>query len=113
MKNKTGILTALLLVGMALMIPCYLFTAGNTLFSPWELYNRNRIALFVMTDDAPKICQHHHCSVEGTVERTEVYVVPEKDFMSWYERAKFFPDEGVKLHGQRSIFDEKNVPKPG
>lgn len=49
MKNKTGILTALLLVGMALMIPCYLFTAGNTLFSPWELYNRNRIALFVLT----------------------------------------------------------------
>lgn len=71
------------------------------------------IALFVMTDDAPKTCQHHYCSVEGSVERTEVYVVPEKDFMSWYERAKFFPDEGVKLHGQRSIFDEKNVPKPG
>ena len=36
MKNKTGIMKALLLAGMALMIPCYLFTAGNTLYSPWE-----------------------------------------------------------------------------
>ena len=49
MKNKTGIMKALLLAGMALMIPCYLFTAGNTLFSPWELYNRNRAVLFALT----------------------------------------------------------------
>ena len=71
------------------------------------------IALFVMTDDAPKCCQHHHCSAAGPVERTEVYVVPEKDFIKWYEASKNFPSEGVKLHGQRSIFDEKTVPKPG
>ena len=71
------------------------------------------IALFVMTDDAPKCCQHHHCSAAGPAERTEVYVVPEKDFIKWYEAAKTFPEEGVKLHGQRSIFDEKTVPKPG
>ena len=43
------ILKMLLLAGMALMIPCYLFTAGNTLFSPWELYNRNRAVLFALT----------------------------------------------------------------
>jgi len=48
-KHKTGILTALLLVGMALMIPCYLFTAVNTLVSPWELYGRDRAALAVLT----------------------------------------------------------------
>ena len=71
------------------------------------------IAVFIMTDDAPKTCQHHHCSVEATEERTEVYVVPEEDFIRWYEAAKNFPDEGVKLHGQRSIFDEKTVPKSG
>lgn len=35
----------LLLFGMALMIPCYLFTAGNVLFSPWPLYKRNRLLL--------------------------------------------------------------------
>lgn len=49
MKNKTGILTVLLLAGMALMIPCYLFTAGNTLFAPWTLYNRNRLVLGILT----------------------------------------------------------------
>ena len=35
----------LLLTGMGLMIPCYLFTAGNVLFSTWPLYSRNHIAL--------------------------------------------------------------------
>lgn len=49
MKNKTGILTALLLAGMALMVPCYLFTAGNALFSPWTLYSRNRFVLAALT----------------------------------------------------------------
>ena len=39
----------LLLLGMGLMIPCYLFTAGNVLFSHWPLYNRNQIALILLT----------------------------------------------------------------
>ena len=69
------------------------------------------IAVFVMTDDAPKYCQHHHCSVEGPQERTEVYVVPEKDFIKWYEASKAFPSEGVKLHAQASFLGEKIVPK--
>lgn len=34
---------------MGLMIPCYLFTAGNTLLSPWPLYDRNRLALCLLT----------------------------------------------------------------
>ena len=29
MKGKTGVCKTLLLAGMGLMIPCYLFTAGN------------------------------------------------------------------------------------
>ena len=40
---------ALLLMGMALMIPCYLFTALNTLLSPWPLYGRNRPLLALLT----------------------------------------------------------------
>lgn len=71
------------------------------------------VALFVMTDDAALICQHHYCSAVGSQERTEVYVVPEEDFIKWYEASKYFPDEGVKLHAQPSIFDENSVPKPG
>jgi len=43
------LLSALLPLGMALMIPCYLFAAGNTLLSPWPLYNRSRAALCVLT----------------------------------------------------------------
>lgn len=44
----------LLLTGMGLMIPCYLFTAGNVLFSAWPLYSRNHIALFALT--AASVC---------------------------------------------------------
>ena len=43
------IMKPVLLFGMALMIPCYLFTSGNVLFSPWPLYNRNRLVLAVLT----------------------------------------------------------------
>ena len=39
----------LLLLGMGLMIPCYLFVAGNTLLAPWPLYDRNRAALCILT----------------------------------------------------------------
>ena len=40
---------ALLLLGMALMIPCYLFTVGNVLVAPFELYGRSRRLLFLLT----------------------------------------------------------------
>ena len=39
----------LLLIGMGLMIPCYLFTVGNVCLSPWPLYERNRVALVLLT----------------------------------------------------------------
>ena len=43
-------LTALLLMlGMGLMLPCYLFTAGNVLLSGWTLYARSRAALCILT----------------------------------------------------------------
>lgn len=42
-------LKSLLLVGMGLMIPCYLFTVGNVTLSGWPLYNRNRAALVLLT----------------------------------------------------------------
>ena len=46
---KKSLMRTLLLIGMGLMIPCYLFTVGNTAFSPWELYDRNRLALVILT----------------------------------------------------------------
>lgn len=39
----------LLLIGMGMMIPCYLFTAANVTLSPWPLYERNRLALCLLT----------------------------------------------------------------
>ena len=49
MPRRFSVLRALLLAGMALLIPCFLFTAANTLFSPWPLYHRSRAALLVLT----------------------------------------------------------------
>ncbi|CCX93957.1 uncharacterized protein BN466_00408 [Firmicutes bacterium CAG:110] len=71
------------------------------------------VALYVMTDDAPLRCRHYYCSAAGSTERTEVYVVPEQDFMRWYEAEKNFPDEGVKLHAQTTFWQEKAIPKQG
>lgn len=39
----------LLLCGMGLMIPCYVFTALNVTLSPWPLYDRNRPLLVLLT----------------------------------------------------------------
>ena len=49
MKIKTPVSRLILLTGMALMIPCYLFTAGNVLFAPWDLYERSRMILIPLT----------------------------------------------------------------
>ena len=48
-RAKRGVLRTLLLIGMGLMIPCYLFTVGNVALSPWPLYERNRLALAILT----------------------------------------------------------------
>ena len=45
----------LLLTGMGLMLPCYLFTAGNVLLSPWPLEDRSRAALLLLT--AVSVCR--------------------------------------------------------
>lgn len=47
--EKTPAYAVLLLIGMGLMIPCYLFTAGNVLFSTWPLYSRNQPVLILLT----------------------------------------------------------------
>lgn len=49
MKKKTSFFDALLLIGMALMIPGYLFIAGNNLIAPFDLYSRNRLLLAALT----------------------------------------------------------------
>ena len=46
---KTPISRRILLLGMALMLPCYAFTVLNVLLSPWPLYDRSRPALLALT----------------------------------------------------------------
>ena len=76
-------------------------------------YVIDAIAHHVMVDDGALVCRHHYCSAEGTEEGTEVYVVPERDFVKWYLAEKSFPDEGVKLHVQTTFWPEKVIPKQG
>ncbi len=55
------------------------------------------IAFYTMKDDHPLRCKHHYCSAAGSEDRTEVYVVPQSEFIDWYTAEKAFPDEGVEL----------------
>lgn len=61
------------------------------------------VALYVMPDDSPKVCAHYYCSVSGMDERTEVYVVPKKDFPLWLVTERAMPDEGVRLYETQKI----------
>lgn len=56
------------------------------------------VAMYVLTDDAPPCCDHFYCSAASTQERTEVYVVPVRDFPQWLVLEPLIPDEGVMLH---------------
>lgn len=61
------------------------------------------VALYVMPDDGPEICSHYYCSVSGTNDRTEVYVVPKKDFPLWLVTERAMPEQGVKLYETQEI----------
>lgn len=67
------------------------------------------IALYAMTDDAPGLCSHYYCSAAATAERTEVYVVPQREFTAWLEAEKTMPDKGVKLHDSPPGIGKKAV----
>lgn len=71
------------------------------------------LALYLMPDDSALHCQHLYISVPGAAERTEVYIVPETEFVQWYNAAKSYPDKGVKLHVQAPFRTEKDIPKQG
>ena len=67
------------------------------------------VALYVMADDSPNVCSNYECSVAGDVERTEVYVVPEKDFPAWLRMENAMPEEGVKLYETLSQNGKKDM----
>ena len=56
------------------------------------------VALFVLKDDCPYLCNNYDCTAEGEGERTEVYVVPQAEFLEWISQEKTMSKEGVKLY---------------
>ncbi len=56
------------------------------------------VAMYVLYDDCPYLCNNYDCTAEGESERTEVYVVPKDEFLEWLKQEKIMPKEGVKLY---------------
>ncbi len=68
--DKAARVTRILLcIGMALMIPGYLFIAGNTLLAPFEIYERNRLALCLLT----ALCAAGLCGAFVLADRREAF----------------------------------------
>ena len=68
------------------------------------------VALYVMEDDAPLRCRHYYCSAAGPEERTEVYVIPRRDFQTFLSMEDSIPEEGVRLYEICSFPVQKDVP---
>lgn len=61
------------------------------------------VAMYVMPDDGPEVCSHYYCSAEGMEERTEVYVIPQREFPMWLKTEKSMPEKGMTLYENSSI----------
>ena len=67
------------------------------------------VAFYTMPDDNPTVCRHYYCSVAGDPERTEVYVVPQEDFIRWLTQEPSIPEGGVFLLENRPDSTEKTL----
>ena len=65
------------------------------------------VAFYTMPDDNPAVCRHFYCSAAGDPERTEVYVVPQEDFIRWQLQETSIPENGVFLLENRPDLTEK------
>jgi len=59
------------------------------------------VAFHVMKDDTPLRCSHYYCSAAGAVDQTEVFVVPQIEFMSWLQFNQSRCEEEVIVHENR------------
>ena len=55
------------------------------------------LAMFLLPDDSPMRCRHYYCSAAGTIERTEVYLVPRAEYPNWLMEKANIPDDGMPL----------------
>ena len=67
------------------------------------------IAMYVLPDDSPRFCSHYECSAAGSTERTEVYVIPESEFVEWFIQEKERSEEEKIRYGAREKRGEKQV----
>ena len=56
------------------------------------------VAMFTLIDDSPKYCSHFSIYALGNEERTEVYVIPNKEFCDFIKLEKEMAKEGEKLY---------------
>ena len=61
------------------------------------------VAMYVMPDDGANMCSHYYCSAESDEERTEIYVVPIKEFDMWFIREKLGTVKKEKLYENRQF----------
>ena len=67
------------------------------------------VAVYVMPDDSALRCAHYYCSASGGSERTEVYVVPQSEFIDWLAMKDSIPEEGVTLYENRTQGAKKHT----
>jgi hypothetical protein len=58
------------------------------------------VAMYVMVDDSPRHCDLYHCCIPGADPHTEVYVIPEEEFVEWIKLEDSLSDEGFPLTDQ-------------
>lgn len=102
LKENIGYEIVVLYEGGAKSVKAFAAAGGFEIYHCCPPY-RNGGKTYVMPDDSPKVCAHYYCSVSGTDDRTEVYVVPKKDFPLWLAAERAMPDEGVKLYEKQKI----------
>ena len=71
------------------------------------------IAMFFLVDDTPLECRHYYCSARGSIERTEVYIVPRNEFETWLAMENSIPDIGVCLKENAGNIPQKDMSNPG
>ena len=58
------------------------------------------VAMYVMVDDSPRHCRLYHYCIPGADPHTEVYVIPEDEFVEWVKLEDSLSDEGLPLTNQ-------------
>lgn len=63
------------------------------------------IAMYVMVDDSAHRCELYHFTEAGDENKTEVYIVPQKDFDAFRHRIKNQPDNPITIVNSQTLFD--------